>query len=287
ETVPDQLRAAVLGDWGTGLYGAPVCAQSIVKDAAKYQFLLHLGDVYYSGTDAEVAERFLALWPKVDGALNRALNSNHEMYTGGHAYFQQTLRQFGQKASYFALQNKDWLLVGLDTAYDDHDLRDPQADWLRGLLANNHSRRLVLFSHHQPFSLLDGQGPKLVEKLAEFLKTGRIFAWYWGHEHRCVIYDRHPTWRFFGRCVGHSGYPYFREPVREFKPDPEHPGWLRIPARNMVPLGIVLDGSNRHVVGHEDEYGPNGYMTLEFDGPRLTEFVHSAEGDIVYKKTLT
>src|SRR5262249_51423764 len=90
-TLPDTVRIAVLGDWGTGMYGAPVSAHTIQTDPAAYWMLLHLGDVYYSGTQAEVQERFLALWPKRTDAFSRALNSNHEMYSGGFAYFDMTL----------------------------------------------------------------------------------------------------------------------------------------------------------------------------------------------------
>ena len=65
EPIPDDAKIALFSDWGTGLYGAPVCADTIRKDARGYGLLLHLGDVYYSGTKKEVAERFLALWPEV------------------------------------------------------------------------------------------------------------------------------------------------------------------------------------------------------------------------------
>src|SRR5262249_15176314 len=63
DQIPNTLRVGILGDWGTGLYGAPPCAQSIENDPKDYGLLLHLGDVYYSGTDSEVADRFLQLWP--------------------------------------------------------------------------------------------------------------------------------------------------------------------------------------------------------------------------------
>src|SRR5262249_22137300 len=159
-----------------------------------YQLFLHLGDVYYSGTPSEVKERFLALWPRRAGAFSRALNSNHEMYTGGHAYFNQTLKEFEQSSSCFALQNDHWLLVRLDCAYQEHDFAMNQGSWLAGLVAAAGKRKVVLFCHHQPYSLFESQGPKLVEKLDGLLSAGRIFAWYWGHEHRCVVYDKHPLW---------------------------------------------------------------------------------------------
>ena len=38
------------------------------------------------------------------------------------------------------------------------------------------------------------------------------------------------------------------------------------------------DGANPFIEGHETEYGPNGYMTLEFDNEELFEIVHDADG---------
>jgi len=71
DTLPPKARLAILGDWGTGLYGAPHCASSISRDGA-FAALVHLGDVYYSGTATEVQKRFLDLWPNVPGAVSRA-----------------------------------------------------------------------------------------------------------------------------------------------------------------------------------------------------------------------
>ena len=273
---PDVSRVALLGDWGTGLYGAPVCADSIAKDKAGFQLILHLGDVYYSGDENEMQDRFLKLWPNVDGALNRALNGNHEMYTGGRAYFGSTLPHFQQKASYFALQNRHWLLICLDTAYGEHDLAGNQASWVTELIEQAEGRKVILFSHHQPYSILDDQGPKLVNKLLPHLQGRRIHAWYWGHEHRCVIYKPHPEWGLLGRCIGHSGFPEFRK--KEWGPAPAQPVWLILNATNESPAGVVLDGSNRYVSGHETEYGPHGYVTLEFENEKLTEFIHLPDG---------
>jgi hypothetical protein len=288
EPCPHALRVAVLGDWGTGLYGAPICAKSIQKDPKKYGLLLHLGDVYYSGIEREVAERFLALWPNVPGAVSRALNSNHEMYSGGYAYFDMTLKQFKQSSSCFAMQNANWLLVGLDSAYAEHDLAHDQAAWLAGLIAAASGRKVVLFTHHQPFSLLSGQGPKLVKKLGGLLAARKIFAWYWGHEHCCVLYDKHPVWEFHGRCVGHGGYPYFRARPRgaELVSGSAEAGWYRLPSRNLVPGGLLLDGPNPYLGDRVNDYGPNGYATLEFNGEHLTEFLHDPTGEILWQQKL-
>lgn len=279
------LRVAMMADWGTGLYGAPVCARSIERDPKPVDLMLHLGDVYYSGTVNEVRTRFLNVWPKRAGAVSRACNANHEMYVGGEGYFREMLPAFSQKASYFALQNDDWLLVGLDTAYEDHDLAGDQVAWLDRLISRAGDRKLVLFSHHQPYSLLDSQGPKLVSKLGHLLGRKKIAAWYWGHEHRCVLYDAHPAWGVLGRCIGHGGYPYFRAGIGQ-PPLAEGTVWRRLETKNLVPGALILDAPNRYVSGEEEKYGANGYLTLEFDGGRLNESVHDPDGTVLRERQI-
>lgn len=289
DQIPNSVRIAILGDWGTGLYGAPACAQSIESDPKDYGLLLHLGDVYYSGTDKEVLDRFLNLWPKKPNAINRACNSNHEMYTGGYAYFDQTLKKFKQPASYFALQNDHWLLVGLDSAYKEWELANDQVAWLRALLASAGERRVILFSHHQLFSWMETPGSKLQSELGELLTNKKIFGWYWGHEHRCMIYDRHPVWNIYGRCVGHSGYPYFTDKNSAgtvSAPGPQDSVWRTVGMKNMVPGGMILEGPNPYLPGHEKKYGPNGYMTVEFNGDRINEIVHMPDGSRAYEREI-
>lgn len=278
ERVSNTFKLAVFGDWGTGLYGAPKISESIGQRLGKGDVILHVGDIYYSGTEREVKERMLAFWPKVNGAVSRALNGNHEMYTGGQAYYKQALHQFGQKASYCAFQNDHWLLAGLDTAYNDHDLHAGQVEWLESLVAAAGGRKLILFSHHQPYSLLDSQGPKLVGKLGRLLADRRIYAWYWGHEHHCVLYDSHPQWGLLGRCVGHGGFPYFREKDKFGAKPPDRPTFARLEGRALVPGALVLDGRNPYIKEGPDEYGPHGFVTLEFDGKDVFETIHDADG---------
>lgn len=280
EPLAADARLALLSDWGTGLYGAPVCATSLAQARLAPHAVIHLGDIYYAGAGNEVQQRFLDHWPTVPGARNLALNGNHEMYTGGNAYFDQLLGdpRFAQASSCFALRNEDWLLVGLDTAYDEHDLHGEQAAWLQRLADANPRHRLMLLSHHQPFSAFEKQGPKLVAKLSPLLAAGRIAAWYWGHEHLCARYEEHPGWRMHGRCIGHSGFPYFRFLANG---QPDRTGWERFEARNYVPGGVVLDGPNAHIPGQEMLYGPNGYVTVELRGRAAHETYHAADGAVL------
>jgi hypothetical protein len=281
---PDSGRVAILGDWGTNLYGAPVSASSIRRER-KFDQLLHLGDIYYSGTPKEVKDRFLQVWPADAATVSRALNGNHEMYSGGFAYFDEILPAFRQSSSYFAMQNENWLLVGLDTAHTEHDLDARQVAWLMAVVQQAGPRKLILFSHHQPFSRLNKPEPKLQAALAELLAKQAITAWYWGHEHNCIIYDRHPQFGLSGRCVGHGGIPAPRTQVMDARAERRQDGiaWKRLAADIDSPSCLVLDGPNPLVRGEEQKFGPHGYVTLAFDGPRLTERVHLPDGTEIYQ----
>jgi hypothetical protein len=296
ESIPGDLRMAMAADWGTGLYGAPkiaACMRSMATQR-KFDLAMHLGDVYYSGTEKEVDARFLKVWPAEAATMNRALNGNHEMYSGGFGYFNSILPAFKQSSSYFALQNDHWLLVGLDTAYVDHDMDNTQVAWLTMIVNQAQARKLVLFSHQQPFSRLDNQGPKLQKALKHLLTDQRITAWYWGHEHECVVYDAHPAWKLLGRCLGNGGIPSARKnEVRNAQADPGHPGaggcrWQRLRATSDSPACLVLDGPNMDMDDKDDQekFVPHGFMTLDFSGSTLVERILLSNGTELYTNTI-
>ena len=145
---------------------------------------------------------------------------------------------------------------------------------------------MVVFSHHQPYSLFDSQGPKLVTKLARLLARAELFAWYWGHEHRCVLYDQHPAWGLLGRCIGHGGYPYFRDQLGAFAARRWHAcgaGWSR---RILCPAPSCWMLRTRTSRAKRIKYGANGYVTLEFDGPRMHEIIHAPDGSVLLERQL-
>jgi hypothetical protein len=217
-------RLVLFGDWGTGMSDAAgkVVAQAgrYVDDAPGEVHVVHLGDTYYSGTPLEAQRHILDLWPVATDRAQRigswALNGNHDMYSGGHGYFETVLgdpRFAGQRAgghptSWFHLKGtRRWDVVGLDTSYDNpiaafHDrrlfmfgrlgsLHGAQAGYVNDLSAAA-SRRMLLLSHHQLFSAYDDDITKdnvLQEMLAPALGGNRIHAWFWGHEHDCMAYD--------------------------------------------------------------------------------------------------
>jgi hypothetical protein len=203
----DKVTIALIADWG----GGNEHAQAVSREIAKHDptIVIHLGDVYYAGIESEVRERFLQYWP---GSTQRgrsfALNSNHEMYGGGYAYFDITLKQFKQDASYFCLENENWRLIGLDTGYVEHDLNQEQFEWLSAQLSDGSGKKTIIFSHHQPFSAYESSSgeERLQDWLGDFMTAGKITGWYWGHEHLCVVYKRYMGIK--GRCIGNGCFPY-------------------------------------------------------------------------------
>jgi hypothetical protein len=208
------------------------------------------------------------------------------MYSGGFAYFEDILPKFKQSSSYFALQNKHWLLVGLDTAHTDHALDHQQVVWLKSVVQKAGPRKVILFSHHQPFSRLDKQGPELQAALADLFQKNAITAWYWGHEHDCIIYDKHPKFGLLGRCIGHGGIPAPRKAEVLDAPAVRRlngVAWKRLSASADAPSSLALDGPNPLVKGEEEKFGPHGYLSLDFDGPNLIERVHLPDGTEIFE----
>ena len=282
EPIKDNLRIALFSDWGTGLYGAPRIARNIASRGGSFDIIMHLGDTYYAGAPKEMKQRLLDLWPQSPGVINRALNGNHEMYSGGQSYFETVLPAFGQKSSYFAWQNTDWLLVALDTACTDFDLDAAQVAWLQRLVQQAGDRKVILFSHHQLYSQLDDQGEKLAGKLGPLLHSKAIDYWYWGHEHRCVLYDPHPYMNLVARCIGHGGMPQQRGDERN-APAQAKAGdvvWRKLAAKTGVPSALILDGPNPYITDDKDTYSPHGYLTLEFNGKEVHETYLSPDGEV-------
>jgi hypothetical protein len=268
ESIPDDAKIAMFSDWGTGLYGAPIIRDTI-KTLPRVDVALHLGDTYYSGGDDEIKARLVGDWPKRPGTINRTLNGNHEMYSGGKGYFDALQSFFGQSSSCFAMQNAGWLILGLDTSYQDFDLDAGQVAWVKKMVAAAGTRQVILCSHHQPFSALDDQGPKLQVALSDLLEKQRITAWFWGHEHRLVVYEPHQKWGVKGRCVGHGGFPAFRD--TDIGAGGAVYKWIHMQSRPHAPEALLLDGPNFWVTEKPTEYSPHGFLFLEFDGAKAWE----------------
>ena len=58
--LPANARVAVVGDWGTGQQPAITVLQQIARKNP--DVVIHMGDVYYSGTDFEMQNYFYNIW---------------------------------------------------------------------------------------------------------------------------------------------------------------------------------------------------------------------------------
>jgi hypothetical protein len=260
-----------------------VTGATIAADPGRFDLLLHLGDVYYTGEPQEVQSRLLDVWPRRPEAISRSLNGNHDMYSGGYGYFDLLLPRFGQASSYFAMQNRSWTLIFLDTAYKDNDLGRKQVKWVDKVVDRAGGRKIVLFSHHPLFSNYKKPGKRLAAALSELLEARRITAWYWGHEHHCVVYDRHPEFGLFARCLGNGGMPAKRKDIADYPVERrvEEFLWRRIHSE-LTPPGLILDGPNVDIPEAPDKYLPHAFATIELTGDRLREAILSPRGKRLY-----
>ncbi len=237
--LPESLTMVLLADWGGDNDAAKKIAAVVRKQNP--DFAIHLGDIYYGGTKHE-CEIFLAMWPMrvntddpksaIHAAGSWALNGNHEMYSGGEYFFNTVLPVFEQKQPFFCLENANWRMIGLDTAYaggrlkpqSSDDPMAPQWDWLVGLLKQSKKANIFL-THHQPVSahhqeFLDSQPLRDdIDELLQIAGIGdnAIFGWFFGHEHRCVLYSDTAV-KFNGRLIGNGCIPH--EVQKEKAADP-------------------------------------------------------------------
>jgi Calcineurin-like phosphoesterase len=229
-------RVALVGDWGTGAQPAV----QLLKHIASWEpdVLIHLGDIYYSGTPAEYVSNFTSFIESVLRSGNPdlaayALAGNHDIYCGGVGYYDliQYLNPepLKQPASFFCLRSADekWQLLAMDTELHDYSpleveealtfVEDDELKWHCARL-KEFPGRTILLSHHQLFSAFSPIGkadqnghrsasnPHLLKAFISMTASGRISAWFWGHEHTLSIYDPFAGLQR-GRCLGHEAVP--------------------------------------------------------------------------------
>jgi hypothetical protein len=286
----ERARLVLVGDWGSGLPRAQQIAQHMrvaIDDGiadGRQVHAIHLGDVYYSGFAREYKNRFLRYWPvhehEAGTVYSWSLNGNHDMYSGGHGYFKTLLAdpRFAcqQQSSWFSIENQHWRIAGIDTAWDEQGIHDPRTE--RGLAdpqaaklqewARADDRPFMLLSHHQLFSGYEKPGPSLRKKLAPLLDDGRIRAWFWGHEHRCVVHQPYEGVEY-GRCLGHGGVPVYA--VGTAETDEPRIDWVE---------QRFLDGLVEH-------WALFGFAIADFDGPDVVVRYIDENNELAYEESFS
>ncbi len=271
-TAPNStMRLALLSDWGTGTEEASRVARLLAQQ--RPDAVIHLGDIYFSGTPEECSAHFLhPLRAVLPSQRLFTLCGNHDVYSGGAGYY-GLLRQIGQPASYFCLRSPDrsWQVLAADTGLNDRDPFDEAAvltridpaeeawhvDKLHGFAGQT-----LLLSHHQPFSAFAQIGPlgqhspinpNLMASHARLAQAGSVDGWFWGHEHRL---RRYGPYRGIsnGRNIGYGAIPV--EPV----------AGMETPLPGLIDPPPVLSGGNLDVV--EGAY-TNGFALLDLAPGRV------------------
>lgn len=292
------LRVGVLGDWGTGEDEALAVLEQLMAQSP--DVIIHVGDVYYSGTPTEQSGHLLVPLQATRAKRNipvYVLPGNHDYYSGG-AGFYGVLPQLNagvpnasvQANSFWALTNPWWQLEGMDTGYYDSDLltvgadttqlRPDEAQWHTQQLAAAGTRTVILFSHHQLYSTFEAIGgawrnPSLEANLQSWRQvTPNIVAWFWGHEHVLGVYEvpgspnqkSTPPLPIRGRCIGNGAFPVFTDqgyvPGKNTGVAPLQA--TQSPGGIPFPQGFVQSQA-------DDQVWASGYMTLDLaDGGPAT-----------------
>ncbi|PWV50594.1 metallophosphoesterase [Chitinophaga sp. S165] len=244
-TLPSDARVAIIGDWGTGLADAQALLVDILQTHNPHA-IIHLGDIYYSGTPEECINNFSAI---IKNAFDIAgippvpvftIPGNHDYYSLGWGYYSMVYdlnNEIGtgtaafQPASYFCLRTEDggWQFLGMDTGYNDSNpadqidsfyagpwLQPNELEWHQDKL-NNFGGATILLSHHQLFS----SNAKINGALSDYSALpeqnvylyqafqpyfSKIAAWIWGHEHNFVMFEDNLLGLSKGRLVGCSAF---------------------------------------------------------------------------------
>jgi predicted phosphodiesterase len=258
--LPANARVAIVGDWGTGQATARTILAQIARKNS--DVVIHMGDVYYSGTDFEMQNYFYNIWEEsldLTRVATFALAGNHDMFCGGAPYY-KLIDRLGQPASYFCLRNDNWQFLAMDTALHDSKpsggdptyLEDTEVAWIADKIQNCGNRRTVLLSHHQLFAANeDICGKSVNDRLNGQLSTllPNVDMWLWGHEHNLVIYEKYLG--VLARCIGHGSFPIG---VAEIPATPKYPE---------VPMAPVRLGDNGILYNH-------GYAIIDLAGNTAT-----------------
>ena len=195
------------------------------------------------------------------------------MYSGGAPYFDVALADplfaLQRMSSFFALENTDWVIVGLDSAYYadeagmymDGSLGDDgvQLGFLRQQVATG--KRVIVITHHNGLSEDGSETTNLwTQVMSAFPADAGPDYWYWGHVHAGVVYQPKPPGNTLCRCCGHGALPWGQASQLTNNPNVL---WYESRSANDpdIPQRVL-----------------NGFAMLYLDGPNIVEVFYDENG---------
>ncbi|SDG72583.1 metallophosphoesterase family protein [Chitinophaga filiformis] len=295
-SLPSDARVAIIGDWGTGLADAQALLVDIIQRHNPH-CIIHLGDIYYSGTPEECVNNFSAIIKNAFDIAEKdpvpvfTIPGNHDYYSLGWGYYSMVYglnSEIGtaafQPASYFCLRTEDggWQFLGMDTGYNDSnpaDQADPfyagpwlqpnEIEWHQDKL-NNFAGATILLSHHQlfssnskingelsDFSALPAQNPYLYQTFLPYFP--KIAAWLWGHEHNFVMFENDLLGLSKGRLLGCSAFEELTSSDPYAINYPEIKNFIDPETGNMIELSTNADLNGVTYYNH-------AYAVIDFSG---------------------
>lgn len=286
----ERVRVVFVADWATGTD----IAKNVMRCIGEQQpdIVIHLGDVYYSGTKQEMQEHFLSIVREHLPAKTQVFNlaGNHDLYAGGDGYY-WLIDELGQPASYFCLRNDHWQILSIGAPPEigspmsaqaaAPDIDPLEVEWHRHKIATAAGRKTIMLSHYQLFTASGNiarsadNRPLAVNQVfmdafADHLAD--IDAWFWGHEHNLAAFDPYLGLER-GRCIGSGAIPValMWEPYETLDD-------LALPEG--VDAAPVMNPDCR--LGHDGDHYHHAFCVLDIDGPdgEMTYFqVPGVDGD--------
>lgn len=301
-TMPANGKIILLGDWGTSCADAEALLKALLDECGTPpDCIIHLGDIYYSGSESECNTNFYDVIRTNLGYTGPVFTipGNHEYYSFGDGYFSLIDKLNSnvpgstsavQAASYFCLKTSDqrWQFLGLDTGYCDSsnfetwhkppapDLKSSNDVAWAQYQMDNFTGQTIMLTHHQLFTrsaeymYSDAFGkscanPYLYSYFGKYLKN-KISAWFWGHEHSFALFGNGLMGLNMGRLLGSSSY-------EEAKSD--NPYAVNYP---LIPYNgnNVLVAPNNYKNQHDsNQYYPHAGAILQMNGtsaPTITYY---------------
>ena len=109
----------------------------------------------------------------------------------------------------------------------------------------------------------------MVTALGDLLKSPMIHSWFWGHEHRCVLYQPHMNFAF-ARLIGHGGVPVYQWKTQS----------------DAVSSPAFYEYRGRFRKGLE-QWALFGFAVLDFDGPNIDVRYINEDGVEHYQETIS